>query len=283
MEKIIDTHLHTWDLNKLDYYWLKNDNSILAKTYLLDEVLPQMADAGVTGAVLVQATNRLEETDWLLQLASEYDCILGGVVWLPLNNPTAFNKALETYAINPYFKGVRHQVHDEADDNWLLQPSVLESLQVLATQNIPYDLVGTKTAHIKAALKVAEKIPDLKMVFDHLNQPPFADKNNWSNWGDLITEAAKLPNFYAKVSGLGTAASKPFKWTADDIKPAIELVLQQFGTDRIFCGSDWPVCLLAGSYEYTWQQYQLLFDSLLNEEEKHKVYAANAEKFYNLS
>jgi len=282
MKKIIDTHLHTWDIDKLDYYWLKNDTSILAKTYLLDEVHSQIADAGVTAAVLVQATNSLDETDLFLQLATQYKWVLGAVVWLPLNNPAAFNKAIETYSSNPYFKGVRHQIHDEADDEWLLQPNVIQSLQQLAHQGIPYDLVGTKPAHIKTALKVAEKIPDLKLVFDHLNQPPFSNKTAWKQWAELMSEAAKNPNIYAKISGLGTATSKPFEWTADDIKPAIELVLQQFGVERIFCGSDWPVCLLAGSYEYTWQQYQLLLDSLLNETAQQKVYTANAEKFYNL-
>jgi L-fuconolactonase len=282
MKKIIDTHLHTWDIDKLDYYWLKNDTSILAKTYLLDEVHSQIADAGVTAAVLVQATNSLDETDWFLQLATQYKWVLGAVVWLPFNNPAAFNKAIETYSSNPYFKGVRHQIHDEADDDWLLQLNVIDSLKELAKQNIPYDLVGTKPAHIKTLLKVAEKIPDLKLVFDHLNQPPFTNKTAWKQWAELMSEAAKNPHVYAKVSGLGTATSKPFEWTAEDIKPAVELVLKEFGVYRIFCGSDWPVCLLAGSYEYTWHQYQLLLDSLLNEAAQQKVYVSNAEKFYNL-
>lgn len=280
MNKLIDTHLHCWNIQKLKYYWLKNDTSILAKNYFLEDVQPQLQTAGITAAIVVQATNSLAETDWLLQLADAHDWVLGAVVWLPLQQPDDVLKAIKHYCSNPFFKGVRHQIHDEADEEWLLQTNVVESLQLLAQQNVPFDLVGIKPAHIKTAIALAEKIPSLKMVFDHLNQPPLANKSKWNQWADLMAAAAKHSNLFAKISGLGTITSKPFQWTADDILPAIEFLLDHFGTNRIFCGGDWPVCLLAGDYAYTWQQYQAVMDGLLNEGDKSKLYCNNAETFY---
>lgn len=281
MQKIIDTHLHTWDLQNLDYYWLKNDTSILAKTYLLNQVEPLLSQAQVTAAILVQATNSLAETDWFLSLAQEKEYILAAVVWLPLNEEKSFDLALQNYLQNPYFKGVRHQIHDEADTQWLLQPNVMQSLKLLAKNNIPYDLVGTKPQHIQTAIEVAKKIPDLNMVFDHLNQPPYSKKTEWLQWCNLMAEAAKLPNLYAKISGLGTTVTKP-QWNAKDIEPAVEFVLNNFGVDKIFCGGDWPVSLLAGSYVHTWQQYQHLFNQLLSTDDRHKILCSNAENFYNI-
>ncbi len=282
MNKVIDTHLHTWDLQQLDYYWLKGDTSILAKDYFLDEVALNFVEAGVTNALLVQAANSLAESDWLLSLAEVHEWVAGAVIWLPLEKPEAVHAALEKYQPNPYFKGVRHQIHDEQNNEWLLQPTVVESLALLAGKNIPYDLVGTKPAHIETAIKVAERIPSLKMVFDHLNQPPNAVSKEWDTWTGLMKDAAAHANFYAKISGLGTTTAKPFTWDAGDIAPCVEFALKAFGTDRVFCGGDWPVSLLAGSYSYTWQQYQAVFNTLLTAFEKTKVYQHNAEIFYNL-
>ncbi|MCK9402689.1 MAG: amidohydrolase family protein [Chitinophagaceae bacterium] len=282
MTTIIDTHLHTWDLQKLDYYWLEKDHSILSRSYYVEEIQAGLQKSGVTKAVLIQATNLLAETDWLLQLAATHPFISGAVVWLPLQQPEEVSRLLEKYSGNVYFKGVRHQIHDEQDDRWLLQPTVIESLQLLEKENIPYDLVGIKPSHIDTAIELAEIIPSLKMVFDHLNQPPYSDKTKWIQWAGRMKEAALHPNLYAKVSGLGTAAGTGNTWNAAAIKPAIETTLELFGSNRIFCGGDWPVSLLAGTYSFTWQQYFTVFAELVNEADRNLIYGKNAEQFYNL-
>ena len=135
--------------------------------------------------------------------------------------------------------------------------------------------------HIETVLEVASKIPSLKMVFDHLNQPPIASGEKFGRWGELMQEASKHKNFYAKISGLRTA-SKNVQWSTNDIQPYIEFILEHFGFDRCFCGGDWPVSLLAGSYSHTWNIYREVMDSLLNNEQREKVYSANAIAFYRL-
>lgn len=281
-KRIIDTHLHVWNFEKAYYLWLEGDTSILNRTYNIEEIEEAQQKAGVTDTVLVQSANNFEDTDWMLDVAENKPSVVGVVGWLPLLHPAETKKALDDkYAKNRYFKGIRHLIHDEADPKWLLQEPVLESLQILASHNLPFDVVGVLPEHIETVLAVSEKVPSLRMVFDHLNHPPIARNERFGRWGDLMKEAASKPNFYAKISGLGTVTKKQ-DWTAEDIKPYVAFVLEQFGADRCFCGGDWPVSLLAGSYTATWEKYKEVLTSLLNNEQQEKVYAGNAVTFYKL-
>lgn len=281
MKPIIDTHIHVWDLEKAAYPWLDNDTSILRNTYAISALEQERKTAGIAKGVLVQAAGNPEDTEWMLQVARETDWIAGVVAWLPLQHPEdTHRRYTEKYRNDPYFKGVRHQIHDEADPEWLLQPPVLESLAMLAQYDVPYDLVGIHPAHIRTALRVAERIPGLRMVFDHLNQPPIQSKDRFGEWGELMKEAAQHRNFYAKISGLGTTAGTA--WSAEGIQPYIEYTIAHFGEDRCFCGGDWPVALLADNYVSTWAVYREVFGRILNEAAQEKIFQANAIKFYAL-
>jgi L-fuconolactonase len=279
---IADTHIHIWDFNRADYAWLKNNTTILNRTYSIDELETERREMGISSGILVQAANNFEDTDWMLHVAENTDWIAGIVGWLPLIDPDATLKSLQRkYGKEKYFKGVRHLIHDEADPKWLLQPEVIDSLKILAEHDIPYDVVGVLPAHIETALEVATKVPGVRMVFDHLNQPPIATKERFGIWGELMKEAAKHKNFYAKISGLGTASGNFENWKAADIKPYIEFIIDQFGTDRCFCGGDWPVSLLAGSYIKTWTSYKDIINELTNESDREKIFYTNAKSFYS--
>jgi L-fuconolactonase len=280
--RIIDTHIHVWNFDKADYPWLKGNTTILNRTYHIEELNEEVRNAEIVAGVLVQAANNTEDTNLMLEVAAKTDWIKGVVGWLPLMHPAETEKLIqEEYGRNKYFKGIRHLIHDEADPRWLLQDKVMQSLEIVAGHDLTYDVVGILPEHIATALKVAESIPSLKMVFDHLNQPPIASAEKFGRWGELMMEASRHKNFYAKISGLGTTAQKE-NWGKDDIKPYIEFVIDHFGTDRCFCGSDWPVSLLAGDYGRTWNHYFEAIDSLLKEEQREKVYYENAVKFYRL-
>lgn len=279
---IIDTHLHAWDFDYADYDWLKDNNTILNRSFHVEEIDEERSRAGVRSAVLVQAANNFEDTDRLLQIAAETDWISGVVGWLPLQDPAATARALQDmYQANPYFKGVRHMIHDEPDTSWLLQPNVIESLRLLARFDIPYDVVGTRTEHLVTALNVAAKVPGLRMVFDHLNQPPIATGKP-GEWGKLMKDVASNLDCYAKISGLGTASGNPEGLQEKELLPYLEFILEHFGTDRCFCGSDWPVSLLAGSYSRHWECYINILEKLLKPHELEKVLTANARRFYQL-
>ena len=282
-KNIIDTHIHIWDLEKARYEWLDNDESVLNRSYQLAELLPEMSDTPVASGILVQAANNLEDTALMLAAARCHHEITGIVGWLPLKEPQKVQMLLEEqFDKEPYFKGVRHLIHNESDPRWLLQPQIIESLEMLASRNIPYDIVGVNDEHLKTAIRVSEKVPSLRMVLDHLNQPPVKTGHRFGTWGVLIKEIAANDNVYAKVSGLGTASGNPAGWTADEIAPYIGYALDVFGANRCFLGGDWPVSTLAGSYGMHWERYTGIINTLLDDEDAEKVYHKNASRFYHL-
>lgn len=282
-QKFIDTHVHIWDLKRAPYKWLKDDPTILNQHYPIENYDKARREAGITAAVLVQADNNFEDTDHMLEAAADNEWITGVVGWMPLMQPGETLRALQTnYLNNPYFKGVRHLIHDEPDAKWLLQGNVVESLKILSSLNLSYDLVGVLTQHIETALKLADKVPALKMVFDHLNQPPISTKERFGVWGQLMKEAAGHDQFYVKISGLGNTSMNFNNWTSDDIKPYVEFAFEYFGVDRCFCGGNWPVSLLAGDFKTTWDAYKEVVTSLLSADEQEKVFYSNAQKFYRL-
>jgi len=281
--RIIDTHVHIWDLGKAQYSWLQGDNSILNRTWRIEEIENDRKEAGITAGVLVQASGNIEDTELMLETAYKTDWIYGIVGWLPLMDSKATQRSLEErFLKEKYFKGVRHQIHDEKDSKWLLQPAVIESLKLLASFDLPYDVVGILPSHIETVIEVADKIPGLRMVFDHLNWPPIPTKEKFGKWGELMKIAAQHENLYAKISGLGTASGVFQDRTAEDIKPYVEFVLQHFGTEHCFCGGDWPVSTLANNYIKTWQTTKDILDDLLNDEEKDRILFSNANNFYKL-
>ena len=284
MQKIIDTHIHVWDFDQANYPWLEGNQTILNRCYHIEEIEMERTALNISKGVLVQAANNLDDTNWMLKVASATEWVGGVVGWLPLTDPEFTQKLLEGKYLNEsYFKGVRHLIHDESDPKWLLQTEVIESLRVLAINNIPFDVVGVSTEHIETVLKLIDLVPDLRLVFDHLNQPPILKKERFGAWGELIKEAAKHENCFAKISGLGTASGNFGKWTKEDIKPYVAFVLACFGTNRCMCGGDWPVSLLAGGYTKTWNSYIQVIDDLVSAGERDDVFYNTANEFYKLN
>ncbi|MBO9617538.1 MAG: amidohydrolase family protein [Niabella sp.] len=279
---IIDTHIHIWDTEKSSYNWLSGAPELLKRTYTIEELEAPRQQAGIDAGIFVQADVQLEDSFHMLEVAKRTDWIKGVVCWLPLADTEATGQLLKRRLLqDEYFVGVRHLIHDEPDPEWLLREPVIESLKLLAAHNIPYDVVGVLPVHMETILKVAEKVPDLRMVFDHLNAPPIREGQRFGRWGELMQEIASNKNMYAKISGLGTVAGSD-RFNADTLKPYIEFIIKNFSTDRCLCGGDWPVSLLAADYVTTWQRYKEVLAALLDRSEQEKLYSGNAVQFYNL-
>lgn len=279
---IIDTHIHIWDTSKSSYSWLSGAPELLKRTYTIEELDAARRTAGISAGIFVQADVQMEDSFHMLEVARNTDWIKGVVSWLPLADTERTTMLLEQQLLkNEYFVGVRHLIHDEEDAQWLLQPAAIESLKILAAHNIPYDVVGVLPEHMETILKVAGLVPELRMIFDHLNAPPVSSGERYGRWGILMQEIAKNKNIYAKISGLGTVAGAE-KFNAATLTPYIEFILEQFGTGRCLCGGDWPVSLLASDYVHTWEVYKTVLSSLLSGETLEKVYAGNAIRFYDL-
>jgi L-fuconolactonase len=275
----IDAHQHFWNLEKVEYPWLVPAFGPIYRTIEAAELEPLLKANGIDKTVIVQAMDSYEDTDYMLETAAQYDWVAGVVGWVPLNKPDEAAKKLEFYTKNPLFKGIRHLIHEEKDPNWVVQDAVIEGLKVLASFGLTFDVVAVLPEHLHHVTTLAEKIPDLKIVIDHLAKPHIKDKQ-MEPWASLIKKAAAYPNVYAKLSGLNTAADWE-SWSAADIKPYIDYAFDIFGAERLLFGSDWPVANLAGDYTKVWVETNKALEGR-SQAEIDAVLGGTAIAFYGL-
>ena len=274
MKPIVDAHQHFWQLGRFEYPWMTSDLGILYRDYLPSDLEPVLRENGVGATVLVQASNSVAESRWLLSLADENEFIAGVVGWVDLKSADV-DAQLHELSAHPKFKGVRHLVESEPADDWLVQPRVLRGLQRLAAFGLSYDLL-VHTRHLRHARTVAESCPDLRLVIDHLAKPPIA-KGEFDEWSREIEPLAAFPNVHCKLSGLVTEANWN-SWKTDGLRPYVDRALELFGTQRLIFGSDHPVCLLAASYGRVLESFQ----TLIGKEDHDRVFGENARIFYIL-
>lgn len=245
----VDTHQHFWNLSEVVYSWLVPEYGPIYATFTDRDLEPMVKAAGIDKTVLVQSANSYEDTAYMLAVADHNDWIGGVIGWVNLLDPAETQQRISMYAKHPKFRGIRHLIHTEADPDWVVRPVVIESLKVLAAHNMIFEVVAVFPNHLKHVPTLAQAIPNLTLVIDHLAKPPIAAKE-MGTWADQFKAASQFQNVYAKVSGLNTAAAPD--WTAADLKPYIDYAFDCFGADRLMYGSDWPVCILAGDYNRVW-------------------------------
>ncbi|MEK3935560.1 amidohydrolase family protein [Sporosarcina sp. FSL W7-1349] len=274
----IDAHQHFWNFDRVPYIWPTKDEEPIFRSIEPPELAGILKEVHIDKTILVQADNSYEDTLYMLEIAEKYNWVAGVVGWVPLDKPDETAIRLEKFLENPYFKGVRHLIHNEKDVNWLIQPQVIEGLNVLQANDVPFDVVAVLPEHLKLIPILSEKLPNLRMVIDHLGKPPIASAQ-FEPWQELIKQAASNPNVYAKISGLNTAASPD--WNAEDIQPYIDIAFTLFGADRLMFGSDWPVLNLAGDYKQVLDSVEIAMTERTDKEYQ-AVFDKTATKFYQL-
>lgn len=273
----IDAHQHYWDLSRFPYPWMTPSLDRIRRNFLPEDLEPILTVNGFNGSVVVQATTVIEETRWLLDLAAKHSSILGVVAWLDLTDSQLGDK-LDEFQQDRKFKGVRHPVHDEPDLNWLVREDVLRGLGELARRGLPFDLM-VRPPHLPLIPRIVERVPELRMVIDHIAKPLIAS-GQMDGWAQDMEHVAAIPQVYVKLSGMITEADWK-NWKAEELRPYVAHVVELFGTDRLMFGSDWPVCLLAGS----WKQVLAAFTQALGPlpvETRSKVVGETAAAFYGL-
>jgi L-fuconolactonase len=270
----IDAHFHMWrwDAHELD--WIIDDMSVLRRDFLAGDVAPEWAASGVRGGVAVQARCSVAETEFLLAQQRASSAILGVVGWVDLCAPEA-GRVLGRYAGR--LAGVRHVVQAEPDD-FLLRPDFQRGVALLDGFGMSYDIL-VYPRQLRAACAFADRNPDLRLVLDHLGKPPIAS-GALESWERDIRELARRPHVHVKASGLVTEADWS-SWTADQLRRALDVAFDAFGSQRVLFGSDFPVCLLAATYA----RVKAVIDdhiAALSETERAHVLADNAIAFYRL-
>ncbi len=201
----IDTHQHFWNLSRVEYPWLTADFGPIYRTFEPPDLEPLLREAGIDKTVLVQSANSYADTEYMLEQADRYPWIGAVIGWVPLLEPDEAARALERFAAHPAFRGIRHLIHDEPDPDWVVQDRVIEGLRVLADRGAIFEVVAVFPNHLKHVPTLAERVPHLTMVIDHLAKPPIK-AGQMEPWAAQMAAAAQYPRVHAKVSGLNTAA-----------------------------------------------------------------------------
>lgn len=273
----IDTHQHFWKFDPIRDSWITEEMQVIRRDFSPLDIQFVLERNGFGGSVAVQADQSKEETAYLVQLANDYPFIKGVVGWIDLQ-AADIRQQLDSYQSDKVIKGFRHIVEGEADPDFLIRPAVLNGLKALADYGYTYDLL-IRPRHYAATLDCVQQNPNLQFVLDHIAKPPIKSKA-FDEWAAFIDALSAFPNVVCKVSGLATEADWE-GWKLDDFKQYLEHIFARFGKERIMYGSDWPVCLLAASYE---ESIAIVEDKLgqFTAAEKNAFWAENAIRVYNL-
>jgi L-fuconolactonase len=276
----VDAHHHVWDLGVREQSWMVGSAlDPIRRNFLVDDLAPLAAAADVTQTVLVQTVGIAAETPEFLSIAASNELVAGVVGWVDLTAADV-EDALAGLLNRPdgqWLKGIRHQVHDEPDAEWLNRPDVRRGLATVAEAGLVYDLL-TKPPHLPAAVETVRALPELNFVVDHISKPAIGEA--LEPWATGLRDLAAEPNVTCKLSGMVTEASWT-NWKVTDLKPYADVVLEAFGPDRVMFGSDWPVCLLAATYGQVVDAAEQLTAGLTTAE-RDEVFGETARRTYHL-
>ena len=277
--KVVDSHVHLWD-PAIGYEWHVEFGfgPGLRRPITAAEARVELDAAGVDEAILVQADDTAADTDLMLAAAGANPWIVAVVGWVPLDDPAEAAAELDRRAAHPKLRGIRHLVHFDARPDFLDRPAVRESLALVARHGLAFDVPDAWPRHLRQTADLAEALPELPVVIDHLAKPPFGGED-WDAWAEVMARAAALPNTVAKVSGLhADGVAHP----VDVVRPAWELALELFGPDRLLYGSDWPMTVAGSGYVSTWKQLGTLIGEL-SPAEQSAIYEGAARRVYRLA
>jgi len=277
--KRVDAHQHFWDLDVRDQPWTAG-LPLLRRSFGLADLHPHLVANRVDLTVVVQTICVPEETPELLALAAKEPSIGGVVGWVDLCAPgvedhIAFLKDLPG---GDRLVGIRHQVQEEPDPRWLCRPEVQRGLEAVAAAGLVYDLV-VRHQQLPAVIETASALDDVLFVLDHAGKPAIAS-GAISPWREHVSSLARLPNVAVKLSGMVTEADHE-GWTVEQLRPYGDVLLNAFGAGRTMWGSDWPVCLLAASYDEVMRSAEELTVSL-SAPELAAVFGGTAVAWYGL-
>lgn len=272
----IDAHQHYWSMSRADYGWITEELPVLYRNYLPEDLDVHLKKHNIDGTIVVQAAPTIEETEYILTLADQSDSILGVVGWLDLFD-SSHRKHFERFRVHPKFLGFRIMIQDMSDASRVLEREFVEALQEYARMDIPVDLL-VKSDQLEVLSELLDAVPGLRGVIDHIGKPRIAEQV-FEPWATQIERLSRHPNVYCKISGMVTEADH-HAWEPEHLKPYIEHVLQMFGSERVMFGTDWPVCLLAASYDEVVEALEEAIPESWGEQERAKLFGENARRFY---
>ena len=274
----IDSHQHFWQYNQTDYVWMGPEHEFIRRDFLPSDLEPHLDSIEFDGSVAVQARQMLAETEWLLSLAEQHKRVMGVVGWIDLRSPD-INDQIDRFASHPALVGVRHVVHDEPDDEFVLGTEFQRGIASLEPAGLTYDLL-LFPRHIAPSITLVDAFPSQRFVIDHIAKPEIAD-GTLEPWATRMRAIAERENVWCKLSGMVTEANMS-AWKPGDFTPYLDIMLEAFGPARLMVGSDWPVCTLAGAYKPV-MEIVIDYVSRLTASEQEAVLGETCARFYGLT
>jgi L-fuconolactonase len=249
----------------------------LRRDFLVDDLHAVASQVGVTGAILVECERTIDETRWLSTIASGSDLICGIVGWAPLTSSTIVSE-LERIACLTKVKAVRHPIHDEVDDQFVLREDFNHGIATLEQFGLKFDILILER-HLPQTIQFVDRHPNQVFILDHIAKPRIRDRV-LSPWKENLTELARRQNVYCKLSGLVTEANW-HTWSGEDLRPYMETALEAFTPKRVMFGSDWPLVTLASSYR-RWSATVGAWMEQLSPAEREWILSRTAQEAYGL-
>jgi len=270
---IVDAHHHFWDPERRAYPWMTGPElDPIRRPFGPGELRPLLVDNGVDRTILVQTVSSVAETQEFLETAAASEFVGGVVGWVDLASETVADTIATL--VGDLLVGIRHQVHDEPDPEWLLRDDVQRGVAAVGEAGLVYDLL-VRTRELPAALEIVRRQRDTRFVIDHAAKPRIAGGAWDAEWERALAPFSDRPNVTCKLSGLVTEADWR-SWTPEQLEPYIRRVVGWFGRERCMFGSDWPVCLLAASYAAVMDSVQ----QIVGEDEW--IFGETARRVYGL-
>ena len=278
---LVDAHHHFWDPSRASYPWLTDELAAIRRPFGPEDLRPLLQASGVAWTILVQTRSSIDETREFLATAADTEFIAGVVGWVDLTAADVADRLAELRAAKGGAKlvGIRHQVHDEPDAEWLLRRDVRQGIAAVGHAGLAYDLL-VRARELPAALATARAFPDMRFVIDHLAKPPIRD-SAIGDWSAHLEPLAALSNVFCKLSGLVTEADWQ-TWRVEQLVPYVRRALDWFGPARCLFGSDWPVCLLAASYAQVLDACRRAVGDV-SDADRERIFGGNATGLYRLA
>jgi L-fuconolactonase len=242
---VIDAHIHLYDTTRPQGvpFPRPNDRRIY-RPMLPDDIRQAATPSGVTGAVCVEASQWVEDNQWLLDLVAGEPFVCAVVGNLDPESPE-FPALLERFAANPLFRGIRIRLARSLNFD---HPRVRPNLEALAAARCTLD-VAMRAEELSRLAGLASETPGLRIMLDHLGFVLITGDSPGDTWMRTMERFANLPNVYCKVSRFTEqAAAQPAPLEAAYYATVFDFALQVFGEDRLAFGSNWPPCLNSGNY-----------------------------------